>query len=87
MLPVAVLAWLGVAKNRQGQGLGRALLARALLDCLEASRTFSFIAVVLDSVDEPSRAFYERYDFARLPGHPFRLFLSAERLEQMFAAT
>lgn len=84
MLPVAMLAWLGVANHHQGRGLGRTLLARALLDCLEAGRTFSFIAVILDSIDETSRAFYEHYDFARLPGHPYRMYLSAERLEKMF---
>src|SRR5438552_2176768 len=31
-LPVAVLAWLGVEKERHGQGLGRLLLAQALRD-------------------------------------------------------
>ena len=35
MLPVAVLAWLGVDERRQGQGLGGLLLAQALCDCYE----------------------------------------------------
>ncbi len=31
VLPVAVLAWLGVSEGCQGQGLGRLLLAQALI--------------------------------------------------------
>jgi GNAT superfamily N-acetyltransferase len=83
VLPVAVLAWLGVDSKRQGEGLGRLLLAQALRDCWEAGKTFPFIAVVLDCLDEPSKAFYQHWDFAELPGRPYRLFLSAKRLEAM----
>ena len=82
-LPVAVLAWLGVRSERQGQGLGRLMLAQALRDCFEAGRTFAFVAVILDCVDEAARAFYRRFDFEELPGHPYRLFLGAKRLEAM----
>jgi len=83
MLPVAVLAWLGVAADRHGQGLGRSLLAHALRDCYDAGQTFSFIAVILDCVDDASKAFYQHFDFAELPGHPYRLYLGANQLEAM----
>jgi GNAT superfamily N-acetyltransferase len=82
-LPVAVLACLGVDSNRQGQGLGRLLLAQALRDCHEASATFPFIAVILDCVSAAAKAFYQKWDFQELPGHPYRLFLSAKRLGAM----
>jgi GNAT superfamily N-acetyltransferase len=82
-LPVAVLAWLGVASSRQGEGLGRALLAQALRDCWEARKTFAFVAVILDCVDDAARAFYECWDFQQLPGHPYRLFVSAKQLDAM----
>jgi GNAT superfamily N-acetyltransferase len=81
LLPVAVLAWLGVSTAHQGQGLGRSLLAQALRDCLEAGKTFAFVAVILDCVNESAKAFYRHWDFQELPGHPYRLFLSAKRLE------
>jgi GNAT superfamily N-acetyltransferase len=84
-LPVAVLAWLGVAKTAQGRGLGSRLLAQALLDCHAAGRTFPFVAVVLDSVDERSKAFYERWDFREIGGRPSRLFLSAAALDALVA--
>jgi len=85
-LPVAILAWLGVAQSRQGQGLGKLLLAQALRDCHDAGKTFAFIAVILDCVNEAAKSFYQRYDFKELPGHPFRLFLSTDQLEAMMSA-
>jgi GNAT superfamily N-acetyltransferase len=83
LLPVAVLAWLGVDYRFQGRGLGRQLLAQALRDCHEAGRTFAFIAVLLDCVDNTAKTFYQRYDFRELPGHPYRLFLSTQQLDAM----
>lgn len=87
LLPVAVLAWLGVSATRQGQGLGRLLLAQALRDCHEAGQTFAFVAVILDCLKDTAKAFYRQWDFAELPGHPYRLFLSAKRLEAMVEET
>lgn len=83
MLPAAVLAWLGVASDRQGKGLGGLLLARALRDCHDAGKTFAFVAVILDCVDDDAKAFYQRFDLAELPGHPYRLFLGAAALDAM----
>lgn len=85
-LPAAVLAWLGVGavgSARRGQGLGTMLLARALRDCHEAGRSFAFVAVIIDCIGDAARAFYGRWDFAALPGHPYRLFLSAAQIEAM----
>jgi len=79
-LPVAVLAWLGVSSQLQGQGLGRILLAQALLDCYTAGQTFAFTAVILDCVNDEAKAFYQRFDFRELPGRPYRLYLSAAQL-------
>lgn len=87
LLPVAVLAWLGVDHSQQGRGLGGLLLAQALRDCYEAGRTFAFVAVILDCIDDSAKAFYERWDFAELPGHPYRLFLSAQKLEALITST
>ncbi|MFK8115208.1 MAG: GNAT family N-acetyltransferase [Rubripirellula sp.] len=82
-LPVAVLAWLGIDISFQGRGIGQRLLATALADCYEASQAFSFIAVILDCVDEPSKRFYQRFDFSELPGYPMRLYLPFNLLERM----
>jgi GNAT superfamily N-acetyltransferase len=82
-LPVAVLAWLGVSTDFQGRGLGRLLLAQALRDCYEAGKTFAFVAVILDCTIDRAKSFYGHWDFEELPGHPYRLFLSAKRLKVM----
>jgi len=82
-LPVAVLAWLGVAHDQRKRGLGRLLLALALDDCAQAGKTFAFIAVILDCVDDDAKRFYQQFDFQELPGRPYRLFLSASRLLQI----
>lgn len=83
LLPVAVLAWLGVSRKHQGQGLGRLLMAYALRDCYQAGKTFAFIAVVLDCIDDTAKAFFQHWDFEEMPERPYRLFLSAKRLEVM----
>lgn len=82
-LPVAVLAWLGVNQTHQRLGLGKLLLAQALRDCYDAGRTFAFVGVVLDCVDDAAKAFYQQWDFAELPGHPYRLAISANLLAAM----
>ncbi len=85
-LPVAILAWLGVAKAHQGSGLGTLLVAQALRDCFAAGSTFAFVAVILDCVSHAAKTFYQQWDFAELPGHPYRLFLSAAHLRAMMEA-
>jgi GNAT superfamily N-acetyltransferase len=87
LLPVAILAWLGVSVDHRGQGLGRLLLAQALRDCYEAGQTFAFAAVILDCINDTARAFYQHWDFEELPGQPYRLFLSAQRLEAMMTGS
>jgi GNAT superfamily N-acetyltransferase len=84
-LPIAILAWLGVDRGFQARGLGARLLAQALADCHRASRTFAFVAVVLDCVDEQAKAFYQRWDFREMPGDPMRLFLTAKALDALMA--
>jgi GNAT superfamily N-acetyltransferase len=83
ILPIATLAWLGVDSRQQGRGLGRLLLAQALRDCWEAGKTFPFVAVILDCINDSARHFYQQWGFAELPGRPFRLYLSAKQLDAM----
>lgn len=85
MLPVAILAWLGVASDRHRQGIGRLLVSQALRDCFEAGQVFAFIAVIVDCIDDAAKAFYQRFDFAELPGYPYRLYISTAKLEQMMS--
>lgn len=86
LLPVAVLVWLGVSGKHQNQGLGQRLLAHALRDCYEAGQTFAFVAVILDCLGDAAKAFYQKWDFAELPGNPYRLFISTKHLDAMMQA-
>jgi ribosomal protein S18 acetylase RimI-like enzyme len=83
LLPVANLAWLGVDERCQGQGLGKQLLVQSLHDCHTAGQTFAFVAVMLDCIDDAAKAFYQQFQFAELPGHPYRLYLTAQQLNLM----
>jgi GNAT superfamily N-acetyltransferase len=87
ILPVAVLAWLGVDRRFQGHGLGRLSLAQALQDCHVAGQTFPFVGVVLDCISDAAKSFYQQWDFQELPGNPYRLILSARQLDAMMQST
>lgn len=86
-LPVAVIAWFGIALESQGRGLGRSIFAQALLDCYEAGQTFAFVAVIIDCLNDKAKAFYQRWKFAELPENPNRLFLSTARLRAIVEDT
>lgn len=86
-LPLAVLAWLGVDERHQGQGLGKRLLIQALTDCHNAGQTFAVVAVILDCIDDTAKAFYQQFQFAEMPGHPYRLYLTAQQLDLMLRST
>ena len=83
VLPVALLAWLGVATRHKGHGLGRILVAQALRNCYEAGATFPFVAVLLDCLNDGAKQFYGHWDFQEVPGHPYRLLLSHRHLAAM----
>jgi hypothetical protein len=61
----------------------RALMNAHVRDCYEAGDTFAFVAVVLDCLTDAAKRFYQQWDFAELPGHPYRLFVSYRQLEAM----
>jgi len=44
------------------------------------------VAVILDCVDDRAKAFYQRWDFAELPGNPYRLFLTSQALMAMMSS-
>lgn len=73
-VPVALIGRLAVDRGWAGQGLGSALLADAFRRVIGASDALAVYAVVVDAKDEPARAFYEHFGFARLPDSRWRLF-------------
>lgn len=73
VVPAMLIGRLAVAKKRQGQGIGRALIADAVI------RTESFrigaYALIVDAKDERAIAFYAANGFAALPDEARRMFL------------
>jgi ribosomal protein S18 acetylase RimI-like enzyme len=84
-LPATLLGRLARSSRFQGQGLGEYLLMHALQQSLHTTKAVASAAVVVDSKDERSAAFYRRYGFLDLPKTPSRLFLPMKTIEELFS--
>jgi GNAT superfamily N-acetyltransferase len=83
LLPIVTLAWLGVDRRYRGKRFGERILAQALADCYHTGQILPFVAVLLDCATVSAKAFYQRYDFDELPGHPMKLMLPWKLLKRM----
>ncbi len=73
VIPAMLMGRLAIASKHQDKGLGRALVADALLRT-DGFRIGAF-ALVVDAKDARAAAFYERNGFARIPDEDRRMFL------------
>lgn len=78
-VPCALIGRLAVDRSRQGQGLGRMLLADAVKRTVAVGDSVAIYAVIVDAENERARAFYETFGFVPMPSNPMRLFLSLGR--------
>lgn len=69
-MPVFYVGYFAVAESRQGEGLGKTLMADALRRCAEGAATVGAIGVFLDSLNDASTAFYRRLGFVEIPRSP-----------------
>lgn len=67
-IPVILLGMMGVDRSFQGCGLGHDLLLDAVRRAQSVANQIGARALVVDPVDESSRAFYLRYGFRDMPG-------------------
>lgn len=74
-VPVMILARLAVSLERQGQGLGTDLLQDAMRRTVAAADIAGIRALTVHAKTDAARAFYEKFDFSRLPTDPNHLFL------------
>jgi predicted N-acetyltransferase YhbS len=79
-IPVAILARLAVDADRQGQGIGAALLNDALARVVRASEQVAVRAVVVHAIDEHAAEFYERFGFRALSAAPLTLMVTLAEL-------
>lgn len=87
-VPVIILTRLGVDRDEQGKGLGRALLKDAILRAEAASETIGARALLVHCESEAAREFYLRVvpDFAESPTDPLHLYVLMSDLRKTFAA-
>jgi GNAT superfamily N-acetyltransferase len=73
-IPVIVLARLAVDRNRQGGGLGTALVVDAMRRVLQAADIAGVRAMVVHAKDETAQRFYEHLGFEQFPKNPLTLY-------------
>ena len=71
-MPLFSIGYFAVTQARQGQGLGKRLMADALRRCLDAAESIGAMGVGLDSLDEDSTRFYAQLGFVEVPAEPTR---------------
>jgi GNAT superfamily N-acetyltransferase len=81
-IPVSLLGRLAVDKSEQGIGLGKALLKDALIRMERAADILGIRAVLVHAIDEPARAFYEKFDFEPCPDDDLHLMLLMKDLRK-----
>jgi GNAT superfamily N-acetyltransferase len=85
-LPATLLGRLAVSLDFRGQGIGQLLLLDAFHRTLATSADIASLAVVVDTKNEASRAFFLHHDFIPFPSNPNRLFYPVASIKQLFAS-
>lgn len=74
-VPAAMLGRLAIDKSYQRSGLGRTLVADALLRVKQASEVMAVYALTVDALHEEAATYYQRFGFIAFPDQPLKLFL------------
>lgn len=82
VLPATLLGRLAVDSRYKGQGMGETLLLNALRRTLRTG--VASMAMVVDALDETAAGFYERYGFRRFADDPMRLYLTMNKVREIF---
>lgn len=77
-VPLFTLARLAVDTTYQGQGLGGALLYRAIQRCAKVAEQVGGIGLLIDAKDENVAQWYQSYGAIPLPNNPLSLILLFE---------
>lgn len=85
-IPAMRLGRLGVAKSRQGEGLGKILLIEAMMRVASVADIGGGVGLFVDAKDAGAAAFYAKFGFEPLHGAPLTLFLPMATLRLLAAA-
>jgi len=69
------LSVVAVAKDHQGKGLGKLLLADAFRRCIAVADQIGAYFIVLDALNERAATLYRELGFVDLPGHEPRMLI------------
>jgi len=83
-IPVVVLGRLGVDRQYQGKGLGRALFQDAARRVLQAADVIGVRGILVHAVSEPAAAFYRSLGFEPSPLGPMTLMVTLADLRAAF---
>ncbi|MBT8368281.1 MAG: GNAT family N-acetyltransferase [Deltaproteobacteria bacterium] len=84
-LSATLLGRLAIDRRHQGSGYGELLIIDALRRALQATTEVASYAVVVDSINERARSFYEHYEFCAFPDRKLRLFLPMKTIADLFS--
>ena len=76
------LGRLAVAKERQRQGIGRALLVAAMGKFIEIFNTEGGIGLFVDAKDQDAKCYYEQFGFVPMPSNELELFLPVKTIHE-----
>jgi ribosomal protein S18 acetylase RimI-like enzyme len=82
-IPIALLGRLAVDKHYQGIGLGKYLLVQALKKIYTHSTFIAIYAAVVDSKNEKTKNFYQKFGFKELNENGRKLFLPISSIEKL----
>ncbi len=74
-VPATLIGRLAIDLAYRGRGLGRSMLANALIRAVRASDDVGAMAVVVDAADDQALAFSEHNGFRRFADDPYRVFM------------
>ena len=74
-VPCIRMGRLACRSDRQGEGIGKLLVGRAVTRCMEARTQVAAYGLLVDAKDDQAAAFYERYGFKVCTGNRLTLYL------------
>jgi len=75
-IPMAIIGRLAVDRSYQGRRLGAALLQDAVLRLRQAASILGMRGVIVHTISEDAKSFYEHHGFVASPRQPMTLIMS-----------
>lgn len=84
-VPGVKLGRLAVAKEFQGQGIGKELLVAAMRKFVDVFNTVGGTGMFVDAKDLDAKCYYEQFGFVSLPSNALEMFLPLKTIQAALA--